>query len=269
MHNFVYNYREIEYNSMKLWGTFDGEILSGCPVVSDCPVKNWRTGSTYLEDYALDYGMDTLALYEQFVGFEKGSLDEDSYEENALDGVFNFLKKLSRCVEEHKDSILSNASESESAYKKHQEMILALEAPVKKDHPRAFVAVLMEYCNQFFKDACDGVLGIDMLKDYLIFLSILAPRHAQDSWQKLNQSGFVFSNAWPKVADSYLAGSTVVIPVQVKGKTKCELEVARDASESEARRKAISKLCLEAGFHEADLTNARCIYAPGKIINFI
>lgn len=264
MHNFVYNYREIEYDCGNYWKSINMK-----PDALNSPISEWIPSSEYLREYELDYGKDALAIYDIFIGFAKGPLDEDSYEENELNGVFHFLRKLDRTVKENKDSILSNKQEDEEEYRYHQDMLKALAAPVQKNHSRAYVALLMEYCNQFFQKAIAGKLCLPVLKDYLIMLAPLAPFHAESEWQTLQLGRSVFKNQWPQADVNYAKTGLTVIPVQLNGKTKLELELGRDEALENARHMAIERILEKQLAGKETLEDARFIYVPGKIINII
>lgn len=264
MHHFVYNHREIEYYSKKNWKELGIE-----PNVFQSPISNWNTRSEYLEEYVLDYGYDTLSIFELFVGFPNGTNDEESYEENALDGVFNFLKKCDRTVKEHIDSILSKQEESAEGFKLHQEMLLAMEAPISKDHPRAYIALLMEYCNQLFSLAQEGQLFLPIVKDYLLLLCPIAPHHAESEWQALRLGTTILTESFPKPDLEYAKTGKIMIPVQVNGKTKCEVELSRDEEETRAKEIVYEYLLSNHVIDGISLESARFIYVPGKIVNII
>ena len=45
----------------------------------------------------------------------------------------------------------------------------------------------------------------------------LAPHFAEEEWEKLGKTGFVYNENWPKVSEKELAGGTKDIPVQLNG----------------------------------------------------
>ena len=68
-----------------------------------------------------------------------------------------------------------------------------------------------------------------------IFVQILAPMMphlAEECWQALGCDGLVAEDAWPAVDRSLLVEDAITLPVQVNGKKRADVTVARDADQA-------------------------------------
>ncbi|NNL29410.1 MAG: class I tRNA ligase family protein [Gemmatimonadetes bacterium] len=95
-----------------------------------------------------------------------------------------------------------------------------------------------------------------------------APHMAEELWERLGHEGSIFDGAhWPAFDPAKLVESTVEIAVQVNGKLRATISVAKDASEenvvSLARGEENVARYLDDG------TERRVIHVPGRLVNFV
>jgi leucyl-tRNA synthetase len=67
----------------------------------------------------------------------------------------------------------------------------------------------------------------------------MAPHLAEDCWARLGNEGFVAEKPWPEADSALLTQDTVTIAVQVNGKRRDELTIARDASKEDIEAAAL------------------------------
>ena len=61
----------------------------------------------------------------------------------------------------------------------------------------------------------------------------MMPHLAEECWAVLGQKGLVSEANWPQIEPDLLVEDTVTLPVQVNGKKRGEVTVARDAQNPE------------------------------------
>ncbi len=94
-----------------------------------------------------------------------------------------------------------------------------------------------------------------------------APHLAEELWQGLTNTGQSISYvAWPTYDESKLVESEVEIVVQIKGKVKARLTVAKDLAPAEleklsCRRKVQAEI--------AGQTVVKVISVPNKLVNIV
>ena len=103
-----------------------------------------------------------------------------------------------------------------------------------------------------------------------IFVQILAPMMphlAEECWQALGAARLVAENAWPAVDLSLLVEDAITLPVQVNGKKRADVTVARDADQAAIEAAVLS---LEPVRRAMEGKPARkIIVVPQRIVNVV
>jgi leucyl-tRNA synthetase len=95
----------------------------------------------------------------------------------------------------------------------------------------------------------------------------MTPHLAEEIWCTLGGNGLVTEAKWPILDASMLVNDTIVLPIQVNGKRRDEIQVNVDLSKDE-----IEKIVLERPSVLRILDgNApkKIIVVPGKIVNVV
>ena len=108
--------------------------------------------------------------------------------------------------------------------------------------------------------------GVDKktLETYVLLLAPFAPHIAEELWSELGHDTSVFAERWPEYDKDAMEDDEVEIAVQINGKTKGVVSIAKDASKEDAL--AAGKAAI------ADKLTGNVIkeiYVPGKIINIV
>jgi leucyl-tRNA synthetase len=94
-----------------------------------------------------------------------------------------------------------------------------------------------------------------------------APHLGDEAWEQLGEKGFLLEATWPVHEDALTQDATVTLGVQIDGKVRGEVEIARDASEDDARRAALA--LPNVSKHLEGRTIRKFIYKPGRIIGIV
>ncbi len=93
------------------------------------------------------------------------------------------------------------------------------------------------------------------------------PHLAEECWETLGGEGLVCDAPWPQADDALLKKDTILLPVQVNGKKRDEVEVAADAANDAVEKAALS---LEAVQRHIDgKTVRKVVVVPGRIVNIV
>jgi leucyl-tRNA synthetase len=68
----------------------------------------------------------------------------------------------------------------------------------------------------------------------------MMPHLAEECWAALGRKTLVASEAWPKLEQELLIENTVTLPVQINGKKRAEVTIARDATNAEIERAVLA-----------------------------
>ena len=93
------------------------------------------------------------------------------------------------------------------------------------------------------------------------------PHLAEACWQRLGAEGMVVNAPWPKADPALATDSTVVLPVQINGKRRGEVTVAKGTDEAQVRALALADGGVSV--HLAGLTVRKVIVVQDRIINIV
>jgi leucyl-tRNA synthetase len=95
----------------------------------------------------------------------------------------------------------------------------------------------------------------------------MMPHLAEECWAALGHDRLAAETAWPQVERALLIEATVTLPVQVNGKKRADLTVARDAGNTEIEA---AVLALDAVKKALDgKAPKKVIIVPGRIVNVV
>ena len=128
------------------------------------------------------------------------------------------------------------------------------------------IAALMEYLNVLAEGGVNRAARADL--DAMIRLAApFAPHLGDEAWAHLGGKGFMLEQAWPAFEDKLTIDDTVSIGVQVDGKLRGSVELARDASEDDARAAALA--LPNVAKHLEGRSLKKFIYKAGRIIGLV
>ncbi|MDY5677039.1 MAG: leucine--tRNA ligase [Eubacteriales bacterium] len=199
------------------------------------------------------YGADVARMHLHFLaGYE----DNCKWTYKGIDGIVNFLDKVWKLQEIIKDGGVSD---------KHAYALNTLIKKVSEDYENLKLNTAISACMIFIKAIKeDGYITKEELRQFLICLNPLAP-HMTSEIYEIVFGGDIANETFPEVDESKLVLSEIEIPVQVNGKLKGVLKVAKDISQEELLN--IAKQNIDA-LKNID-TIKKVIFVPGKIFNVI
>ncbi len=207
-----------------------------------------------------NYGCDSLRMYELFIG--PPELDSE-WDDNGIDGVFRYLNKVWKFVNEYKDKLVEKPT-AEMEFVKNKltcEITKRLEALTLN----TVVSGFMEYTNKMIAVAkAAGGIDKDSLETLTLLLAPFTPHISEEMWQLLGHDTSVFTHSWPKYDESKLKEETVTIAVQVNGKVKVQLSIDPNADKD-----SVLAAAKEALGDKLSGNIVKEIYVPGRIVNIV
>lgn len=134
------------------------------------------------------------------------------------------------------------------------------------------VAKTMELVNATRKAIDSGAGAADpavrkAAETIAILLSLYAPYTAEDMWHALGHDTPVLTAGFPEVDPALLVDDTITAIVQIKGKVKARLEVAKDISEQELQELALADAAVQRSIGDAEIRKV-IVRAP-KLVNIV
>ena len=98
-------------------------------------------------------------------------------------------------------------------------------------------------------------------------LAPMMPHLAEEIWTRLGNSSMICAEPWPQYRAELVADDEVTLPVQINGKRRGEITVAKSADNS-----AIEELVMTLDFVQNNLqgnTPKKIIVVPNRIVNIV
>ena len=95
----------------------------------------------------------------------------------------------------------------------------------------------------------------------------MMPHLAEECWAALGHQTLVSAEAWPQVEPELLVENTITLPVQINGKKRADITVARDAGNADIEA---AVLALDAVIRALDGKRPKkVIVVPQRIVNVV
>ncbi len=206
-----------------------------------------------------NYGADSFRLYEMFIGpFDQVAM----WSEESLNGVYRFVGKvysLFKKVYAEKDAPLT-AEDLRAMHK----CIIEVSERIDQMKFNTAVSSLMTYVNYM---ATMEKIPAPMYEVLLKLLSPFTPHLAEEMWARLGHNTLIVAESWP-VGDAKLAeDETFTLGVQLNGKMRGTITVAKSAGKEETEAAAL-KLDNVARQLEGKQIK-KIIVVPGRIVNIV
>jgi leucyl-tRNA synthetase len=249
-----------------------GEVESG-GVITMSKSKNNGVDPQALVD---EFGADTARLFTMFAAPPEQSLE---WSDEGVQGAYRFIKRLWKAVHEHLAggavAPLDKAGlgEAQRAIRRQAHHTLA---KVTDDigRRRTFntaIAAVMELLNALGRfpqaTAQDRSVMHEALEIAVLALSPIIPHATHALWAALGHSTALIDEPWMKVDPGALEQSTAEIVVQVNGKLRARITVARDAGEEAVREAALADAHVRKFVGSAPIR--KVIVVPGKLVNVV
>ena len=186
------------------------------------------------------------------------------WDPRAIEGVNRFLKRVWRFCEEFD---AAKAPAGDPNLRLRHKTIKRVTADLERMQFNTAIAGLMEYVNELGKT---GTTREDLLT-LVKLVGPFAPHLGDECWERLGQhegsAGFLLEAAWPAYDEALTIDERVTVGVQVDGKLRGSVELARDAGEDEARAAALA--LPNVAKHLEGRTVKKLIYKPGRIIGIV
>ena len=207
------------------------------------------------------YGADSLRLYELFIG--PPEVDSE-WDDHGIEGVFRFLNRVWRLVEENKHK---NVQPRPELVRQRHRFIAEVTRRLEDFRFNTAVSSFMSYVN-FLQDENEKGIDRESLENLVVLLSPFAPHIAEELWQRLGHTESVFvEGKWPSYDPKYLEEEEVTIVVQVNGKLRETFNIRKGAGKEEVSGQA-RKLAGVAKVIEGKQV-IKEIFVPDKLINFV
>ena len=217
------------------------------------------------EEIMDEYGSDSMRLYEMFMGPLNKS---KPWSTKGLQGCYRFINKLWSIIVDENGNLSSKIVDSDEEDKDtlflHHQTIKKLGEDIENLHFNTAVSQLMIYCNHLQK--CSTV-SKKLIEELVIILSPFIPHLSEEFWSLLGHSETITYKTWPQFDEGLIQLDEVTIAVQVNGKLRANIEIAKDSTEKAVVDKALSFENVEKFTSNGSIV--KTIYVPNRLLNFV
>ncbi len=216
------------------------------------------------------YGADTARLFMMFASPPEDTL---AWNDDGVKGAYRFLRQLWKFAHDHRETISSAAGKTSAAQKSARRELHLLLQQANFDYERkqfnTVVSAAMKILNLLEDNSqpAHGALLREGTSILLRLLSPIAPHIAQTLWREFGFGTDILESTWPVVDKAALVQDEIELVLQVNGKHRGAVLVARTAD-----RAAIERLALDnpnAQKHIAGQAVKKVIVVPGRLVNIV
>lgn len=209
------------------------------------------------DDLVREYGADTFRVYEMFLGaFDQAS----PWSQQGVKGCRRFLDRVWRL----QDMVVDRDEYSPELETMMHQTAKKVSDDIERMKFNTAVAALMTLVNAFYERG--QVLKAEF-RDFLILLNPFAPHMSEELWQRMGFAGQISGQKWVQWDEAKAVEDTIDIPIQVNGKIRGTVTVARSAQKEEIRSKAAEDKAIAKFISDRQVMKE--VYVPGKIYSIV
>ncbi len=207
-------------------------------------------------DVVDEYGADVLRVYVLFMGdYESATPWNDS----SMKGCKRFLERVAGLTEMAKGNGVTPELEVD-----FHKTIKKVSSDIEAMKFNTGIAAMMALINKIYDV---GHLTVDELKTFAALLCPYAPHICEEIWEQCGEKTLLAESAWPSYDEAKTVDSTIEIAVQICGKLRSTITIAKDATKEEAIAAAKADEKIVAMLEGKNIVKE--IYVPGKIVNIV
>jgi len=183
--------------------------------------------------------------------------------------VFNSLTELSAASEN-----AAGNSDADALKKFSHKAVAAIDKAIEEFRFNSAVATIHEWTSVLKKaeaggEKSDAVIAarIESAAMLAVCLTPFMPHLAEECWSLIGRYGLVSTAPWPEIDPALLVDDEVTMPVQVNGKKRAEITVAKSLSKDEIEATALADPSVVS--HTEGKSVKKVIVVPGRIVNIV
>lgn len=212
------------------------------------------------------YGADALRTYLLFMGPIELDANWDS---RGIAGIYRFLNRVWTLVQQFDEAPKGVTKNDDAVRVAQHKTIRKVTDDIRRLSFNTAIAALMEFVNDLYKFKIDGYseeAWRGALSSLVQMIEPFAPHMANELWEQLGHEGLVQNASWPVWDEALIIEDVITIAVQVNGKLRGEISVAKDADPEDIKVQALAHENV-AKFVTGE--PKKVIYVPGRLVSVV
>ncbi len=207
------------------------------------------------------YGADAARLFMLSDSPPERDLE---WTDSGIEGAWRYINRLWRLVVSLQSPV---ASEVDIKLKKAtHKTIAAVTEDIERFHFNKAIARIRELTNQLSEEK-PSAQSRETLEVALHLLQPYLPHFAEEAWETLGNSDMLINRPWPIADAAYLEDDSVTIAIQINGKTKTTIELAKDMDKAQVEATILGLPIVVDALKDKDIK--KVIVVPNRIVNVV
>jgi len=251
--------------------------IDGLPVIMGGTEKMSKSKNNGVDPQAIidSYGADTARLFMMFAAPPDQQLE---WSDSGVEGAYRFLRRVWVFAHGHADHIKTHghfdpatlSAEQENARFKLHEILKQANFDISKNQFNTVVSACMKLLNtleDFTKSESHRAIIGEGFSILLRLLAPIAPHISHTLWIALGYGADILNAPWPQVDEAALLQDEIDMVIQVNGKLRGKLRVAKNADKHALEQMALAHEAVQRLL--ADGAVKKIIVVPGRLINIV
>ena len=261
-------------------------------IIKDGAKMSKSKGNVVSPDALIEqFGSDTIRLYTLFIGPPEKDAE---WSDRGAEGAYRFLGRVWRMVETvlslrgaEGDEAISeiasgaahprndkkeNASSNDRLKRKMHQTIKKVTEDIEEGfHFNTVISSVMELVNDIYRvpdgNNTTSETKAMAIKTVVVLLAPFVPHIAEELWVKIGGKSSILKEKWPTYDKNLILEENIIIPIQLQGRLRLKLEVPRNISEEDLKKRILSDEKFQKYAENKKIK--RWIIIPGKMVNII
>jgi leucyl-tRNA synthetase len=222
-----------------------------------------------LDEICGSYGADTARLFLMSDSPPERDLE---WTESGIEGTWRYVNRLYRLVAENAAKLAPIGTKpggASATRRMTHKTIAALTEDLDNFRYNRGVARLRELSNHLEEVAAtaDPAELRESLEAMVGLLAPMMPHLGEELWRLLGHDTMLVDRAWPEAEPALTRDDVVTVAVQVNGKLRATLDLARDLDQDSAREAALASPAVQRALEGKPVR--KVIVVPNRIINVV
>ena len=191
--------------------------------------------------------------------------------QEGAEGCWRFIQRVYRLVQESRDAATDAGENPDATLELRRAAHRAIAAVTDDLNALRFNrAVAQIYTLTNAIQAANGASAAacrEAVEILVLLIGPMMPHLAETCWKELNKTMMLTTARWPNADSRLVASDTVTIAVQVNGKRRGEIEIAKESGEDAVRESALALEAVQRALQGKP--PRRVIVVPGRIVNVV